>query len=392
MRYNDRDKHEREVVRGENVMNEQIDKKLARQIVDTVKDVCGQNVNFIDGSGLIYASTDESRIGTYHEIGRQAAEAGKAIEVESDDRFTGTQRGVNLPVYHNGTMVAVIGISGPPAEVRKYARLAERITGLLIREREVGAFSRTQEERRSYVINGLIRRERIAGAYLKEVLAEWRVDGDTDKRVAVIKVCGRPYAAGGAVVDQDIRRLFERAGIRLYTRNYPDEYLAVLEDGRFAQTAGMIRDFCAGREEYLQVGVGKATPLMELADSYESGLTALESLLGSRENYAVFDQLTLEILLSRVPESSREEFLQKTAGCLTCEEIELLAVYFEEDMSLAGASGRLFLHKNTLQYRLDRIARKSGFNPRRFRDAAVLYLAVKLKNRSCPADEAGQDR
>ena len=46
-------------------MNEQIDRKLAQQIVDTVKDVCGQNVNFIDGSGLIYASTDAGRIGSY---------------------------------------------------------------------------------------------------------------------------------------------------------------------------------------------------------------------------------------------------------------------------------------------------------------------------------------
>ena len=64
-------------------MNEQIDRKLAQQIVDTVKDVCGQNVNFIDGAGLIYASTDAGRIGSYHEIGRQAAVAGKAIEVEA---------------------------------------------------------------------------------------------------------------------------------------------------------------------------------------------------------------------------------------------------------------------------------------------------------------------
>lgn len=373
-------------------MNEQIDRKLAQQIVDTVKDVCGQNVNFIDGSGLIYASTDAGRIGSYHEIGRQAAVAGKAIEVEADDRFTGTQKGVNLPVYHNGSMVAVIGISGPPGEVRTYARLAERITGLLIREREIGAFSRTQEERRSYVINGLIRRESMAEEYLKEALAEWGIARDTGKRVAVIRVYGRPYAADGAVLDQDIRRLFERARACLYTRNYPDEYLAVLEEGDFARTEGMLKAFCAGRERDLKAGVGKAAPLEELADSYESGLTALESLRGSQENYAVYDQLTLEILLSQVSRASREEFLQKTAAGLTEEELELLAVYFEEDMSLSGACARLFLHKNTLQYRLDRIGRKTGFNPRRFRDAAVIYLAVKLKNRPCPADGAGQNR
>ena len=59
-------------------MNIHIDKKLAQQIVSTVRDVCGQNVNFIDCSGVIYASTDESRIGSFHEIGRQAAATGMA--------------------------------------------------------------------------------------------------------------------------------------------------------------------------------------------------------------------------------------------------------------------------------------------------------------------------
>ena len=53
-------------------MDNPIDKKLAQQIVATVKDVCGQNVNFIDHTGIIYASTDEKRIGSFHEIGKQA--------------------------------------------------------------------------------------------------------------------------------------------------------------------------------------------------------------------------------------------------------------------------------------------------------------------------------
>ena len=47
-------------------------------------------------------------------------------------------------------------------------------------------------------------------------------------------------------------------------------------------------------------------------------------------------------------------------------------------MSLGHTSSRLFLHKNTLQYKLDRIYKKCGLNPRKFRDGAVLYLALKL--------------
>ena len=71
-------------------MNPYISKSLACQIVNTVSDLCGQNVNFIDCSGIIFASTNEERIGDFHEIGRQAAVSGKVIEVTETDRFTGT--------------------------------------------------------------------------------------------------------------------------------------------------------------------------------------------------------------------------------------------------------------------------------------------------------------
>ena len=50
-----------------------IGKQLATQIVDTVHDVCGHDINFINKNGLIYASTNTSRIGSFHEIGKKAA-------------------------------------------------------------------------------------------------------------------------------------------------------------------------------------------------------------------------------------------------------------------------------------------------------------------------------
>ena len=68
-------------------MTPYITRALAQQIVDTVRDLCGQNVNFIDCSGTIFASTDATRIGTFHEIGQQTAERGTVIEVRENDRF-----------------------------------------------------------------------------------------------------------------------------------------------------------------------------------------------------------------------------------------------------------------------------------------------------------------
>ena len=154
-------------------MNPYISKSLACQIVNTVSDLCGQNVNFIDCSGIIFASTNEERIGNFHEIGRQAAVSGKVIEVTETDRFTGTQQGVNLPVYHNHKVIAVIGITGNPDEIRKYAHLAERITRLLIREKELDAFHRTEAEKKNHILQGLIEHKDIHPDYLAENFSRW---------------------------------------------------------------------------------------------------------------------------------------------------------------------------------------------------------------------------
>ena len=52
-----------------------------------------------------------------------------------------------MPLYHEDNLLAVIGITGSPEKVRKYAFLAQRITSLLIREQELSQYSQHQQIR-----------------------------------------------------------------------------------------------------------------------------------------------------------------------------------------------------------------------------------------------------
>lgn len=356
-----------------------IDKLLAQQIVNTVKDVCGYNINFINQSGIIFASTDERRIGSFHEIGMKAAQTEKMIEVDVDNSFEGTQKGVNLPVYHKDVFLAVVGISGEPEEVRKYAYLAERITHLLIRERELNAFSRTLLEKRHYVIQSLINREFLNMGYLLECLKDLKIDREGEKRMMIIRISQKCHLVNDSIIEKKLQKIFEVVNIRLFTHNYPNEYLAVIDDRDFQMNIQTIRKFAEENEPLLEASFGKSCPVLQLADSYESGITALKSLTELSGNLVIFDDLTLEIVLSSMDRGSREEFLHKTLAKLSEEDITLISVYFEEEMSLKNTCQRLYLHKNTIQQRLNKISVKCGLNPRKFRDAAVLYLAVKLK-------------
>lgn len=111
------------------------------------EEVCGCNVNFILPDGTILAGTDPERVGEYHEIGHRAALAGKMLEVRQDNEAAGSRKGVNLPFSFRGEMAAVIGISGEPNVVRRYAYPAQGITCLILREKGLHARHRDERER-----------------------------------------------------------------------------------------------------------------------------------------------------------------------------------------------------------------------------------------------------
>lgn len=356
-----------------------IDNALAQQIVNTVKDICGYDINFIRPSGMIFASTDPGRIGTYHEIGKQAAAFGTTVEVQKNDDISGIRQGINLPIYHNGRLLAVIGITGTPEEVRKYAHLAERITRLLIRERELNSQNRSQADKKNFVVTALMQKDISDEEYLTDCLKDFHIDMNSPKRFLIIRIDSHYNPVNLSILEQKICDLFSQTGIILYTFRYPKEFFAVIDEVNFQKNCPVFRSFAGYFKKILQISAGKTCTLFHLHSSYNSALTALKSLPIRGENYVVFDDLSLENILSFADNTAREEFLKKTISTLQPDDLELLKTYFSEDMSLTNTCKKLYLHKNTLQYKLNHIFRKCGFNPRRFRDAVFLYLALKIQ-------------
>ena len=367
---------------------------LAQQIVNTIKDVCNYDINFINSSGTIIASTNSARIGAFHEIGRKAAVTGTTIEVAESDNFTGTRQGINMPLYHEDRLLAVIGITGSPEKVRKYAFLAQRITSLLIREQELGQYSRHQADKKQFVISSLLHGDTQNPEYLLKCLKEFQIDPDTPKRLILIHTypaaSGQNYTdsvSGSVLSEHQIQNFFKTAGITLYTFRYPGDYLAVADNSGFSALSGTLHNFAKKHADTLAIAVGRSVSLYQLGLSLTTAETALRSLSFHQpstdnicaENYAVFDDLTLEIVLSSVSPEDREEFSGKTIRQLSSDEKELLRTYFSLEMSLADTAEKLFLHKNTLQYKLNHIYKKCGLNPRKFRDAVLLYLALEME-------------
>lgn len=355
-----------------------IRRRIAQQIVETVRDVCNHNINFIDTKGVIFASTDAARVGDFHEIGRQVAVTGETIEVTDNDSYLGTHKGVNIPFVYQGELVAVIGISGDPDEVRKYAYLGQKITALILREQELEDQSNNRRQQMNYMVRALTTGEHIHHDYFAEFLESYHTDRKAEYRTVLVQLDSRYNPANLSFVGKDIYQMFAQTKSPFYTFQYPNEYILFLGASEWKRCQPMIQRLAEQYKNVLRIGVGSAVRLTRQNQSYQAAKIALQSHVPNRY-VMVFDELDLEILLGSVPSDVKVQFLKKTVEFLDDKEKRLLTTYFETNFSLKETCERLFVHKNTIQYQLDKIWRKCGYNPRVFRDALVLYLGLQLE-------------
>lgn len=128
----------------------EISKELAESIVCEMKKIIEKDLNFIDSTGIIIASTDSSRVGTYHEGGKQAITINDVIKINRDEEYKGARKGINLPLNFNGELIGVIGISGETNEVEKYGQIIKRMSEILIKEAYILKRQRKRVKRREY--------------------------------------------------------------------------------------------------------------------------------------------------------------------------------------------------------------------------------------------------
>lgn len=98
--------------------------EVAQNIVERMKNIIHQEINFFSIKGVIIASTDPSRIGqTNHEGASTILKTKESVIIEYDNQYIGAKQGINLPVTIQNKIVGVIGITGKKEEVLQYGEI-----------------------------------------------------------------------------------------------------------------------------------------------------------------------------------------------------------------------------------------------------------------------------
>ena len=141
------------------------------------------------------------------------------------------------------------------------------------------------------------------------------------------------------------------------------------------------------------VGVGSTVKgLKDVAVSYAQAAGALRyaGVFSSKGNVHSYKEYMLVKMLEDVPESKLAEYLaemtdESAKEIFEDEEMVNTAEEFlRNSLNVSETSRNLYMHKNTLLYRLDKIEKATGLNIRQFPDAVsfrVLTVLYKLLER-----------
>ena len=151
--------------------------------------------------------------------------------------------------------------------------------------------------------------------------------------------------------------------------------------------ASTIADTLSG-EFYVHTVIGIGTTvdnLKDLARSFKEAQTSLEvgKVFDTEKVIVAYDNLGIARLIYQLPTTLCETFLREVFKMGSIESLDqetlfTIQLFFENNLNVSETSRKLFVHRNTLVYRLEKIKRITGLDLREFDHAIVFKIALMV--------------
>ena len=171
--------------------------------------------------------------------------------------------------------------------------------------------------------------------------------------------------------------------------------IAVVKQISGSTTAEDLEKMAASMEDLLKnelriktvIGIGTiADHLRELADSYKEAQTAIDvgKVFDTETTILNYENLGIGRLIYQLPTTLCEIFLSEvfkknSIDSLDQETLFTINKFFENNLNVSETSRKLFVHRNTLVYRLEKIKKLTGLDLRQFDHAIVFKVALMVR-------------
>lgn len=362
----------------------EISSVIAQEIVLQLKNVLSQEINFMNSESIIIASTDKSRIGHFHAGADTVLKNKKPLIIDDDSSFKGSKQGINMPIALEDKVIGVVGITGERCKVEKNGIIIKKMTEILIKEDLIKDINIKKHDRSRYIIN------RILNHHLINSNNESSNVFNYDYTLPHLCIIGE-FKTTFNYQYEEIYRIITR-----YTHTIDDVIFIIIEHKLylFVQQTSLdqlniwLKILSDKITSYFNVpyyfGIGPVSDSLVTANqSFDYAANALHwNKLYAEKQYLHFNELDLGLILTSIDKSRISLIQKKILQCIPPKEYEelkeIFLVYGEMNKSINKSADKLYIHKNSFQYKLNKLTQYTGYDPKILNDYVCLYIAFLL--------------
>ncbi len=378
-----------------------------QKIVERLNNILSKNINMFNTKGIIIASNDLSRIGTFHSAALECIEHSVTVIISKENRakYPNCKEGINLPLLYEDRVIGAVGITGDPEQVRGYGLIVKELVEHIHYESSIKSSDALYQEMVKMFFYELFhstdrgdsRRDGSLTPQTIEELEEKALSLHIDYKGCTLVAC---------ILD-DVKSLinptphYSVQDIILYIRQSLG-YCFTLHDNRFlgvARKTYRVEKRLKELQEEIQrkfhilVRFLYTDPCETLTDypvqynliQQMSKLHAIQG--GSQTLYRTRDLQELFLLENIAPDQRKgylslyKKFFQEE-NPQSSPLIATVKSYFEQNLSIKATALTLGIHRNTVVYRLQQCVDRYGIDVFSAPHCMRLYLAILMKQNS----------
>ena len=348
--------------------------RLFQTVVHQMKDIIGRTIGVIDENGIVIASSELKKIGESRQrIREELAYSADAIVFEGYTyRYIAAQTKTDCIVF----------VEGDDAHADRMARLLSvsfgNIKGLYDEKYDKGSFIK------NIILDNILPSD----IYVKS--NELHFNNEEYRVVIVLKFQTVPESSPIEI----IQCVFEPTS-HDYVININEQDVVIVKEVEadveaisLEQEAQALCDAVAKQHgAKILVGISSVVEtLKDLARAYKEARVALEvgKVFDTERRIMCYENLGIGRLIYQLPSTLCEIFLSEVfkKGSLESLDRETLMTvqsFFENNLNVSETSRKLFVHRNTLVYRLEKIRKLTGLDLREFDHAVTFKVALMVK-------------
>ena len=349
--------------------------RLFQTIIHQMKDVVGRTIGVIDENGIIIASSELGKIGESRQrIKDELPYSSDSMILEGFTyRFIGSA---------SEKSECIVFVEGEDTHAAKMSQLIAISLG------NIKHLYDEKYDKGSFIKNIILDNILPSDIYIKS--NELHFNSEEKRAVILVKFQGvtgtTPYEVIQSLVPdktKDYVISISEQDIVIVKEVTEDTTTEDLE--AFAQNLLKSAGEASGAK--LLIGISSIVEnLKDLAKAYKEAKIALEvgKVFDIEKPVMSHDKLGIGRLIYQLPATLCEIFLQEvfrrgSLDSLDRETLMTVQAFFENNLNVSETSRKLFVHRNTLVYRLEKIRKLTGLDLREFDHAVTFKVALMVK-------------